>query len=443
MEYPREFTKEIEAILGGESAAFFEALEKDAYRCLRINPLKNGSRAAAEAFSGKNVPWEENGRYIIEGSRPGASVYHAAGAYYLQDASAMAPVAALDPKPGETVLDLCAAPGGKSSQIAGRMAGKGILVSNEYVKSRALILSSNLERLGVRNVRVTNASPDKFASALPRFFDAVLADAPCSGEGMFRRDPGALSEWTPDSPAACAARQAHVLDSAAETVKKGGRMVYSTCTFNRKENEDTIAAFLDRHPDFHTVDFSLPGLGESKNGCLRLWPHRIEGEGHFLCLMRRDGEEEERDFLLPKPDRNAVKVLNDLKKLAGDFGGIPYPVLDGEELISEICPLPPKSGIYTVRAGLPLCRIGKGYLEPSHSLAMAMNAEEALRSVDFDEKNASLYMEGEALSADAPDGWVLITCGGLSLGWGKCSGGVIKNHLPKGLRLRGGHALKG
>lgn len=441
MDYPRAFTEEIESILGGESAAFFEALEKDAYRCLRLNPLKKGAAEAAAVFSGKRVPWEENGRYILEGTRPGASVFHAAGAYYLQDASAMAPVAALDPQPGETVLDLCAAPGGKSSQIAGRMAGEGILVSNEYVKSRAIILSSNLERLGVRNVRVTNASPEKYATALPRFFDAVLVDAPCSGEGMFRKDPDALTEWTPDSPAACAARQAHVLDSAAETVKKGGRMVYSTCTFNKRENEETISAFLDRHPDFHTVDFSLPGLGSSVNGCLRLWPHKIEGEGHFLCLMHRDGEEETETAFI-KPDKNALKVLSDLKKLVGDFGEIPNPVLNGEELISEICPLPPKSGIYTVRAGLPLCRVGKGYLEPSHSLAMAMNPDEALHSVDLDEKSASLYMEGEALTMDAPDGWVLITCGGLSLGWGKASGGVIKNHLPKGLRLRGGHALK-
>lgn len=442
MEYPRAFTEEIEAILGSESGAFFEALEKDAYRYLRINPLKKGSAEAARAFSGDTVPWEENGRYITGGTRPGASVFHAAGAYYLQDASAMAPVAALNPKPGETVLDLCAAPGGKSSQIAGRMAGQGALVSNEYVKSRALILSSNLERLGVKNVRVTNASPERFASALPRFFDAVLVDAPCSGEGMFRRDPDALSEWTPDSPAACADRQAHVLDSAAETVKKGGRMVYSTCTFNRQENEETIAAFLARHPDFHAVDFSLPGLGESTGGCLRLWPHKIKGEGHFLCLMKRDGEETESNPLPVKPDKNAVKLVSDLKKLVGDFGEAANPVLYGEELISEICPLPPKSGIYTVRAGLPLCRVGKGYLEPSHSLAMAMGADEALRSVDLDEKNASLYMEGEALTLDAPDGWVLITCGGLSLGWGKSSGGVIKNHLPKGLRLRGGHAIK-
>ena len=441
---PAEFLQEIKEILGdGEFASFLDSYSRPAYKVLRLNPLKRAAAEAAEAFSDGCVPWEENGRYIKEGTRPGAGIGHAAGAFYMQDASAMAPVAVLDPKPGETVLDLCAAPGGKSGQIAGRMAGRGVLVSNEYVKSRARILRSTLERLGVTNARVTNASPDAFAKACPDAFDAVLVDAPCSGEGMFRRLPEAASEWTPASPAACADRQAKVLDSAAPTVRPGGRLVYSTCTFNRMENEFTIRDFLSRHPDFVYEDFTLPGVGRSEQGCLRLWPHRIMGEGHFVAKLRRRGDSPARKKAPFTPSAAALEALRLLKKDC--VNRLPaegrLTLRDGVLTLGTDTDLDFK-GIYTLCDGLILGTLGKNYIEPSHSLAIACEPEDALRTVDVDEKTAALYMEGEAFPREGENGWSLVCCGGLPLGWGKVNGGVCKNHLPKGLRLRGGHALK-
>ena len=292
--YPAAFLDECREILKDEFPAFLRALALPPRRALRLNPQRNGAEQAAAPFlpdGAPRVPWEPLGRYLAADAKPGAGIAHAAGAFYLQDASAMAPVAALDPRPGERVLDLCAAPGGKSGQIAARLNGRGFLLSNEIEFSRARILLGNLERLGVTNAFVTSAPAEALARALPAFFDRVLVDAPCSGEGMFRRDPEAASQWNPDAPAGCAARQTAILNDAARMVRPGGKLVYSTCTFNRLENEGTVREFLRAHPDFEPDAFDLPGVGTSRDGCLRLWPHRIEGEGHFLARFTRKPEE--------------------------------------------------------------------------------------------------------------------------------------------------------
>ena len=292
--YPAAFLDECREILKDEFPAFLRALALPPRRALRLNPQRNGAEQAAAPFlpdGAPRVPWEMLGRYLAADAKPGAGIAHAAGAFYLQDASAMAPVAALDPRPGERVLDLCAAPGGKSGQIAARLNGRGFLLSNEIEFSRARILLGNLERLGVVNAFVTSASAEALARVLPAFFDRVLVDAPCSGEGMFRRDPEAASQWNPDAPAGCAARQTAILNDAARMVRPGGKLVYSTCTFNRLENEGTVREFLRAHPDFEPDAFDLPGVGASRDGCLRLWPHRIEGEGHFLARFTRKPEE--------------------------------------------------------------------------------------------------------------------------------------------------------
>ena len=292
--YPAAFLDECREILKDEFPAFLRALALPPRRALRLNPQRNGAEQAAAPFlpdGAPRVPWEVLGRYLAADAKPGAGIAHAAGAFYLQDASAMAPVAALDPRPGERVLDLCAAPGGKSGQIAARLNGRGFLLSNEIEFSRARILLGNLERLGVTNAFVTSAPAEALARALPAFFDRVLVDAPCSGEGMFRRDPEAASQWNPDAPAGCAARQTAILNDAARMVRPGGKLVYSTCTFNRLENEGTVREFLRAHPDFEPDAFDLPGVGASQDGCLRLWPHRIEGEGHFLARFTRKPEE--------------------------------------------------------------------------------------------------------------------------------------------------------
>lgn len=442
--WPEKFLNEIKEILVDEYDAFLAAMERESAHAMRLNPGRENALDCARPFMrGDSVLWEDNGKYVRPGARPGASLAHAAGAFYMQDPSAMSPVAVLNPQPGEKVLDLCAAPGGKSGQIAGRMKGKGFLLSNEIEFSRARILLGNLERLGFTNTCVTCAPSNALANALPGFFDAVLVDAPCSGEGMFRRDPDAVSEWSENSPAGCAERQAEILDNAAKLVRPGGRIVYSTCTFNRFENEKTIEAFLERHPEFEAGEFNLPGVGDSINGCIRLWPHRIDGEGHFAALLLKTGGKETK-YSRNIESRDAQKAMQLLKKDAfrGDFEGVLN--LDGDQLsllpadAPDICLLSGK-GIRLLRAGLPLCKVGKGFVVPDHALAMAMKSADAMRAFEMDEKTAVRYMEGEEISADTEKGWTLMTYKNMPLGWGKASQGAVKNHLPKGLRRRNAH----
>ena len=311
---PSEFMQNIEEMLGCEAPAFFASLEQPPTLALRINPARENALTAAEAFIDGPVPWARDSYYLRAGARPGAGIAHAAGAFYLQEASAMVSAAILDAQPGERVLDLCAAPGGKTTQIAAALAGEGLLISNEPEPARAKVLAANLERMGVRNATVTNAYPDALAARWPEYFDAVLCDAPCSGEGMFRREPDSRAEWRSASPAGCAKRQAEILDRAAELLRPGGRLVYSTCTFNKSENEDTIAAFLARHPEFAPEDFSLPGAGASEGGCIRIWPHRQRGDGHFAAKLRKAGSAKRREAPAFRIDRECAALLDQLER---------------------------------------------------------------------------------------------------------------------------------
>ena len=437
---PESFLNDMRALLKDEFADFECAFTQTPTSALRVNALRKGACEASRAFLGDAVPWEEMGYYVLPGTQPGKSIAHAAGAFYIQDASAMAAVAALDPKPGETVLDLCAAPGGKSTQIAARMQGQGALVSNEYVKSRALILKGNMERMGVVNACVTNAPAEAFAR-LGEHFDAILVDAPCSGEGMFRRDPNAIGEWSPAAPMLCAARQAQILDQAAKCLKSGGRLVYSTCTFNETENEGTVRGFLMRHPQFEPMDFSLSGAGESREGCLRLWPHKIRGEGHFVCRLRKKGNLQTEVCFKAKPDKDAISLAQEAAALC--LSKLPegeYVKIGNEVLLRAPLPFDLK-GVYTLSCGLALASLNGKTLQPAHALAMAAGCP-ARASLDLSEEDAAKFLQGEELSLPAEHGWLRLTYRNLPLGWGKSNGESIKNHLPKGLRLRGGHAVE-
>ena len=434
---PAEFVAEIKKMLGNEAPAFCASLNEPAALALRLNPSRPEALRAAQGFIEARVPWEARGWYIRPGTRPGAGIAHAAGAFYLQEASAMVSVAALAPVPGERVLDLCAAPGGKSTQIAAALDGEGLLVSNEPEKNRARVLASNLERMGVRNAAVVCAYPDALAQRWPEYFDAVLCDAPCSGEGMFRRDPSSREQWNPASPAGCAKRQAEILDRAAELVRPGGRLVYSTCTFNNLENEGTIASFLDRHPEFAPEEFELDGIGASQGGMIRVWPHRVRGDGHFAAKLRKAGSGE-----LPEPPthRNGRDVPAQLRKLEEETGLLPEGLKRrvaqiGDYLYAVPSECPDTSGLRLVSPGVQLMRIGRNYVEPAHALAMALDGTTAPRLMKLDDDLARRYLAGEALPCDGEKGWTLIRWRGLPLGWGKASGGQMKNHLPKGLRL--------
>ena len=352
----------------------------------------------------------------------------------------MAPAMALMPQEGEKVLDLCAAPGGKSGQLAAALNGKGLLISNEPEPSRAKILSATMERLGVGNCIVVNSLPEKLSPVLGEFFDKILVDAPCSGEGMFRRDPATREEWTPASPDGCAARQAFILDHAAKMLRPGGRMAYSTCTFNRAENERTIESFLERHPEFSAVEFSLDGIGQSENGCLRLFPHRLSGEGHFLALLEKSGTAAKSSpkSKPAKPDRELAASVNLLREIVPDLDTL----LENGEVIraGEYLRLLPKGtpdlkGIKIVRQGLHLCRIGRNYVEPDHALAMALHPSQAARVREVTDEEVLPLLCGETLPSNER-GWLLFTYKNMPLGWGKASGGIAKNHIPKGLRIQ-------
>ena len=437
---PDAFLDNMQIMLGDEYPAFLRALDAPPALALRLNPKRAGAEAAARAYIDTPVPWAEGGHYLIqrENLRPGSAVAHAAGAYYLQEASAMASAAALDAKPGERVLDLCAAPGGKSTQIAAAMRDEGLLVSNDPEPARAAALAGNLERFGAANAVVVSALPAKLADRWPAYFDAVLVDAPCSGEGMFRRDPAARAEWNPAAPEGCAKRQAEILDQAARLVRPGGRLVYSTCTFNALENEGSVRGFLSRHGDFAPEDFALPGVGSSQGGMLRLWPHRLRGDGHFVARLRRAGES---DPLSKRPSRAPDRALSaHLAALEREIGAMPEWMRDmrlfmvGERLFCRRADCPPLDGIRVISPGLCLARVGRSHIEPEHALAMALPPERALRRAELDEAQARAWLRGEALALDGGKGWTLVTFGGMPLGWGKRTEGTLKNHLPKGLR---------
>lgn len=447
---PQRFAGRMRAELGAEADAFFAATEQPPARGMQINPHKAPDLPLdilVEGIQGA-VPWAENGRYLELNSTAGAHPLHACGAYYIQEPSAMLPAALLNVQPGQAVLDLCAAPGGKSAQLAAMLNGQGTLVCNEVVPSRAEILSGNLERMGAQNTAVVSADPDRLARMWPQLFDAVLVDAPCSGEGMFRRHPETRLEWDADAPARCAARQAHILESASAMLKSGGRLCYSTCTFSREENEGVIGAFLSAHPEFRPVEFTVP-VGEgrvlaSQNGCLRLLPHVVRGEGHFAALLQKTETASQEPLpvsLLPPgrafsaPDRQALDAFDALwRELSA--AGPPEPNAQIGGLLVCAPPLPPLDGLKVYRAGLSLGRTkGKAFI-PDHALALAAPPY-TLRTVALDERDVLQYLAGEVLPAAAiPPGFWAVSFAGLPIGFVKHSDAQLKNHYPKGLRKR-------
>ena len=433
---PREFAEEMREMLGSECPAFLRALEQPPALALRLNPRRPGAEALAAEFTEAPVPWEPLGRYLKDGAKPGAAIAHWAGAYYVQEASAMAPAAVLDVRPGERALDLCAAPGGKATRIAAGMDNRGALVANDPEPSRARALAGNLERMGAANALVVSALPDRLAARWPEAFDAILVDAPCSGEGMFRRDPASRAEWNPAAPAGCAARQAEILDAAARMLRPGGRLVYSTCTFNRAENEGSVGAFLERRPDFFPEDFALDGLGASKGGMLRVLPHRVRGDGHFVAKLRRAGE--------TIPERPAIRRKDPaaalLNRLGDEVCSLPDWLsgmalhLCGDRLCAAPADAPATDGLRVLTPGLWLLRAGRSHIQPEHALAMALDPGLARRALDLDDAGAAAFLSGAPVACEAPAGWTLARYRGLPLGWGKVTGGAMKNHLPKGLR---------
>ena len=426
---PEAFLLRMEKQLGKEYGEFLKSLERPRAVALRFNPLKGD--APAMDFVRQPVPWEPRGFYYDPDSRPGLHVYHEAGVYYLQEASAMAPVALLDPQPGERICDLCAAPGGKTTQIAGRMLGKGFLLCNEINPKRAKILSRNIERMAVPNALVTNEHPANLAKKYPGFFDRVLVDAPCSGEGMFRKEEAAVTDWSQETVEMCARRQAEILHSAARLVRPGGRLVYSTCTFAPEEDEDAVAGFLAEHPEFEPETQEEPWFVTVPNGGHRMWPHKLLGEGHFAAVLKKTGGEET-DTDIPTGEKLPAQWSSFAKEM-----GIRLPqgkaVSFGQNLFWTPAEMPDIRKLKVLRPGLELGTVKKDRFEPAHALALWLSSCKTVQRYEAESEEMKAYLHGDVLPSEKK-GWCLVCAGDYSIGWGKGDGRVLKNHYPKGLR---------
>jgi NOL1/NOP2/sun family putative RNA methylase len=452
MDLPEAFVKRMTTLLEDEAISFFKTYERPKTQGLRYNPLKITLDRFRDSvpFHIEPVPFCHTGFSYNSEDTPGKHPYHQAGLYYIQEPSAMAAAEVLEVKPGDRVLDLCAAPGGKSTQLAGALKGKGILVSNEYVPKRAKILSENIERLGVTNAVVTNESPERLAPFFEGWFDRILVDAPCSGEGMFRKDPEACSYWSPDHVLECAALQETILDQAYKMLKSGGTLVYSTCTFSPKENEQTIERFIEKYPDMsllplphHTgISPGRPDWTASMNPDLektgRLWPHKVNGEGHFVAKLTKTGATEQAK---PKPlmgrlSKSAYRDVETFIKntlvtsLQMSF------IQQGQQVYGLPQDFPDLSGLKVVRQGLHLGELKKNRFEPNHAWALALQPGDVQRVHPLASKSEEWrrYLRGEALPTHVADGWTLVLIDGYSLGWGKAVQGTLKNFYPKGLR---------
>jgi len=469
---PEKFLERMQNMLGEEYPAFLESLSGKRYRALRINPLKTEIQEGKEKlpFVLSPVPWTKNGLYYEEEEQPGKHPYHEAGLYYIQEPSAMAPVPCLmEEATPERVLDLCAAPGGKSTQIAEYMRGRGMLITNEIHPQRAKILSENIERMGISNAIVVNETPESLSKKFIAFFDRILVDAPCSGEGMFRKNDNAGEEWSEENVALCAERQDGILNCAATMLKPGGKLVYSTCTFAPAEDEGSVSRFLETHPDFYL---------EKEE---RLMPHKVKGEGHFLAVLHREGGQLGSAATAGTEKFLALKDCREFLDFAKEALTIPAEELTagkillrfGEQLYLAPAETPSLRGLKVLRPGLHLGTVKKNRFEPSHALALFLKKEQVVNGINLSGDGTAVrkYLEGQTLTigegcdvemadimtrgrtaseqadtitregrsagqADVslPKGWCLVCVDGYSLGWGKAASAVLKNHYPKGLR---------
>lgn len=499
---PEKFKERMKLLLGGEYEDFMAALEQERYQALRVNPMKMDREEFLRKapFSLSPVPWEENGFYYEKKEnlpQPGKHPWHEAGVYYIQEPSAMSAVPFLEAGPGERILDLCAAPGGKSTQIAAAMRGEGLLVCNEIHPARAGVLSENVERMGVRNALVLNETPDRLADRFPGFFDRILVDAPCSGEGMFRKNEAAGEEWSPENVQMCAGRQREILEYAYQMLRPGGRLCYSTCTFAPAEDEGSVGWLIKKHPDMHVLPVPMPEgfvpgrpewafmedtekmeeaeetadpvsrpasgtespLASELERTMRLWPHRLRGEGHFVAVLEKegatgakgrteeagmDGQETEKPSAKRTRRRDGEKGLEEREyaefsafareNLRVQLSGI-Y-LRFGEQLYLAPEETPALRGLKALRPGLHLGTVKKNRFEPSHALALTLKPEDVVHAVRLDTEGRQVkdYLNGLTFPAEGEKGWYLICADGCSLGWGKLAGGIMKNHYPKGLR---------
>ena len=451
-------------MLGEEYLQYLDSFNHSYGQTLRVNQLKMEPADFIRRFllSGQ-VSWCNTGFYYEGEQKLSAHPYYYAGVYYLQEPSAMAPAAFLPVEPGDRVLDLCAAPGGKSTAIAAKLQGEGILISNDISASRCKPLLKNMEMAGVSNAVITCESPEKLADRFFGYFDKVLVDAPCSGEGMFRREPSMVKSWSLEEVNRYAELQREILSHAAQMVKPGGYLLYSTCTFAKEEDEQTVEYFLEQNADFSLQElpicdgieegrpeWTVSGREDVKN-CRRFLPYKVRGEGHFAALFKKREEAECLDEAFEKADRKQIVKEQTISKekipdAMEDFmRDIPewkqwkkrlFFIKERAFLLPEHCP--DLRGLRIVRSGLYLGDCLKKRFEPSQALAMALHPFGYKRSISFPAEDIRVekYLRGETVDMDDSElsGWTLFCVDEFPLGWGKCNRGRLKNKYNPGWR---------
>lgn len=472
MRLPEQFTDYMKQLLGDEYNAFHDSYKEERHYGLRLNGLKVTDAASSDITSGrKTVPWCETGFYYDEEDRPAKDSYYYAGAYYIQEPSAMTPGTVIDAQPGEWIIDLCAAPGGKTTQIASAMAGQGLLVSNDISPGRVKNLNKNVQISGIRNAVVLSEDPVKLAKKWPQQFDKVLIDAPCSGEGMFRKEPKLVSSWESEGPDSFVPVQRLILSSAHELLKPGGELVYSTCTYNLEENEKNILWFLESCPDMELVDITgvlgvSSGFSISERHDLartaRVWPHLHEGEGHYIAKLRKRAALDDKiDAAIEEALNEQIHVFNShhrsddsrrrqvklakpsiskgYREVFLEFAGqLGWNISEWESarlnvIKDTLYMLPEHSpdtkGLRVFAAGWLLGTFKKNRFEPSQALACGLKPSELDALIDWhhDDENVLRYLKGETVNVDVPNDWYLVAVEGMSLGFGKVVNKRLKN----------------
>lgn len=468
MNLPAEFERRMKDLLGEEYPEFLSCYDREKKQGLRINTSKISVEDFLKItpFQLTPIPWTTNGFFYREEDRVTKHPHYYAGLYYIQEPSAMVPASRLPVEPGDKVLDLCAAPGGKATELGAKLGGKGLLVANDVSVSRARGLLKNLELFGISNILVTGETPQQLWKKFGRYFDKILVDAPCSGEGMFRKDPGLIKSWEERGPEYYAPLQKEILSCAVEMLKPGGQILYSTCTFSPEEDEAVILDILREFPEMCLVEaegyegFAGGMIKESllssgmeeevlqrfdKGKCIRIWPHKMDGEGHFTVLMKNCVQEEIKQVTVPvsKNDskckvEDAVKFLKKIKSSMFECGSY---FQNKEELFLLPADLKVPKLRY-LRTGLHLGTVKKERFEPSQALALALRKEDYTNVLDLPSNHPAVirYLKGETL--DIPEmescaaGWVLVCCDGYPLGWGKCVNGTLRNKYQAGWRMQ-------
>ncbi len=457
MNLPILFEEKMKRLLGDEYDDYIKCYEKPRYFGLRVNTKKISVEEFQKIcpFEIEPIPWIENGFYYDgENVQPSKHPYYFAGLYYLQEPSAMTPANRLPIEPGDKVLDVCAAPGGKATELGAKLAGQGVLVANDISNSRAKGLLKNIEVFGIGNVLVISEEPGKLEEYFTEYFDKILIDAPCSGEGMFRKDKKMVKAWEEHGPEFFSKLQRSIVTQAARMLKPGGMMLYSTCTFDERENEGTIAYLKEQFPEFVVCDMipyegfanGLPEVvspvDDSLASTVRIWPHKMQGEGHYVALLQK-GEATE----LTKPLRTKKGNKKVPEEILGFFQDISWDMdwnqleIYSEKVYYMPYDIPKVTGLRFLRTGLYLGDLKKNRFEPSQSLAMCLKAEEYKHTVNLpvEDERVVKYLKGETIDVDdlvsaKEKGWQLVLVNGYPLGWGKLSCGTLKNKYLPGWR---------